>query len=94
LVVAKAGEILAVSNRTVKKMNMERFSLKKLSDWEIKKEYQVTIKNKFAALEILEDNGDINRALDTSRENINILAKESISQFSTVSLVWNINCHS
>jgi hypothetical protein len=34
------------------------------------KNYQVTIRNKSAALEILEDNGDINRALDSIRENI------------------------
>jgi hypothetical protein len=37
----------------------------------------VRIKNKFAALENLDDNGDINRAWETIRENIRILAKES-----------------
>jgi hypothetical protein len=35
-------------------------------------------KKKFASLENLWDNGDINRARDTVRENIEILAKESI----------------
>jgi flagellar biosynthesis component FlhA len=38
----------------------------------------VTIKNKFAVLENLDDNGDINKAWETIRENIRISAKESI----------------
>jgi hypothetical protein len=45
---------------------------------EVKKQYQVTIKNKFAALENLDDNGDIYRAWETIREIIRISAKESI----------------
>jgi hypothetical protein len=50
LVVAKARERLAVSKRMAKNMDMERFNLKKLNE-EVKEQYQVTIKNKFAALE-------------------------------------------
>jgi glycine betaine/choline ABC-type transport system substrate-binding protein len=46
----------------VKKMDLERFDLKQLNQEEVKEQYQVTIKNKFAALENLDDNGDINRA--------------------------------
>jgi hypothetical protein len=38
----------------------------------------VTIKNKFAALENLDDDGDSNKTWDTIRENIKISAKESI----------------
>jgi hypothetical protein len=79
LVVAKVRERLAVSKRMVRKMDMERFNLKQLSKEEVREQYQVTLKNKFAALEILNDNGDINRAWDTIRENIKISAKESIS---------------
>jgi hypothetical protein len=59
-------------------MDMERFNLKKLNDWAVKEEYQITVKNKFAVLEILEDNGDIKRTWDTIRENIKISAQESI----------------
>jgi hypothetical protein len=58
-------------------MDMERFILKQLNEKEHKEQYQVTIKNKFAALENLDDDGDINRAWDTIRENIKISAKES-----------------
>jgi hypothetical protein len=44
------------------------------NNW-FKEQYQVTIKNEFAALENLDDNGDINKAWETIRENIRILAK-------------------
>jgi hypothetical protein len=78
LVAAKVRERLAVGKRMVKKVDMERFNLKQLSEEEVKEQYQVTIKNKFAALENVDNEGDINRAWDTIRENIKISAKESI----------------
>jgi phosphotransacetylase len=62
----------------VKKMDVERFNLKQLNEEEVKEQYQVTIKNKLAALENLDDNEDINRAWETIREDIRISAKESI----------------
>jgi hypothetical protein len=62
LVVAKGREGLAVSKRMVKDMDVERFNLKQLNEEEVKEQYQVTIKNKFAALKNLDDNGDINTA--------------------------------
>jgi hypothetical protein len=46
--------------------------LKKLDEREATEQYQVTIKNKFAALEISKDNEDINRTRDTFRDIINI----------------------
>jgi hypothetical protein len=63
LVVAEVRERLVVSKRMVKKMDVERFNLKQLNEEKVKEQYQVTIKNKFAALENLDNNGDINRAL-------------------------------
>jgi hypothetical protein len=78
LVVAKVRERLALSKRMVKKMDVERFNLKQLNEEEVKEQYQVTIKNKFADLENLDDNEDNNRAWETIRENIRISAKESI----------------
>jgi hypothetical protein len=51
-------------------MDMERLNLKRLNEGEVKEQYRVTIKNRFLALENLEDNRDINRAWDTIRENI------------------------
>jgi hypothetical protein len=58
---------------------MDRLNVKKLNEGEVKEQYQVTIKNRFSALENLEDNGDINRVWDTIRENIKISVKECIS---------------
>jgi hypothetical protein len=59
-------------------MDVERFNLKQLNEEEVKEQYQVTTKNKFAALENLDDNADINKAWETIRENVRISAKESI----------------
>jgi hypothetical protein len=75
LVVARIRERLAVSKRSVNKMDMDRFNVKKLNEGEVKEQYQVTIKNKFSALENLKDNGDINRAWNAIRQNIKMLPK-------------------
>jgi hypothetical protein len=53
---------LAVNKQATQKIDMERFNVKKLSEGDVKEQYQVTIRNKFAALENLEDSGHINRA--------------------------------
>jgi hypothetical protein len=37
----------------VKKMDLERFNLRQLNEEEVKEQYQVTIKNKYAAPENL-----------------------------------------
>jgi hypothetical protein len=62
LVVAKVRERLAVSKQAAQEIDMERFNLKKLNEGDVKEQYQVTIRNKFTALENLEDSADINRA--------------------------------
>jgi hypothetical protein len=72
LVAAKVRERLAASKRAAQKIDMEIFNLKKLKEGKIKEQYRVTIRNKFAALENLYDNGDINSAWDTITENIKI----------------------
>jgi hypothetical protein len=59
-------------------VDIDRFNLKKLNEGEVKEQYQVTIKNRFSALENLKDSGDISRAWDAIRENIKISAKECI----------------
>jgi hypothetical protein len=60
---------------------MERFNLKKLKEVEVKEQYRVEISNRFAALEELDTEVDINRAWETIRENITILAKESLGYY-------------
>jgi glycine betaine/choline ABC-type transport system substrate-binding protein len=78
LVVAEVRERQAVSKRAAQKLDMERFNAKMLNEEDVKEQYQVTSRNKFAALENLEDSGDINKAWDSIRENIKILAQESL----------------
>jgi hypothetical protein len=76
LVVAKVRERLAVSKRAAQKVDTERFNVK-LNEGDVNEQYQVTIRNKFAALENLEDSVDINGAWENIRENIKSSAKES-----------------
>jgi glycine betaine/choline ABC-type transport system substrate-binding protein len=77
LVVAKVRERLAVSKRAAQKIDTERFNIKKLDEGDVKEQYQVTIRNKFAAVENLENSGDINGAWDNIRENIKTSAQGS-----------------
>jgi uncharacterized FlaG/YvyC family protein len=78
LAVAEVRERLAVSKRTAQKVDTERFNIKKLNEGDVKEQYQVTIRNKFPALENLQDSGDINRAWDNVRQNIKISAQGSL----------------
>jgi hypothetical protein len=57
LVVAKVRERLAVSKRAAQKVDTERFNVKKLNEGDGKEQYQVTVRNKFEALENLKDSG-------------------------------------
>jgi hypothetical protein len=70
LVLAKARERLAVSKQTAHIVHMERFNLKKLNKVEGKEQYYVEIKDRFAALENLDTEEDINKAWETIRERI------------------------
>jgi hypothetical protein len=53
LVVAKVRERLTVSKLAAQKFDAERFNLKKLSELEVRKQYQIKISNRFAGLENL-----------------------------------------
>jgi hypothetical protein len=57
---------------------MESFNVKKLNEVEGKEQYRVEISNRFAALENLDTEADIDRAWETIRDNIKISAKESL----------------
>jgi hypothetical protein len=63
-----------VGKQVAQKTDTKRLNHKELNKGEVKEQYQFTNRNKFAALENLQDNGDINRAWDNIRKNINILA--------------------
>ena len=55
----------------------ERFNLRKLNGLEFRKQYQIEITNRFAALENLSDGEDINGAWENIKEDIKTSAKES-----------------
>jgi hypothetical protein len=61
----KVRERLAVSKQKVHRVHMERSSLKKLNEVEGKEQYRVEISNRFAALEHLDADMDINKAWET-----------------------------
>jgi hypothetical protein len=60
---------------------MERFNLKKLNEVESKEQFDVEVSNRFAALEDLDTEVEINSAWEMIRKNINISAKESLGCF-------------
>jgi uncharacterized FlaG/YvyC family protein len=80
-VVAKVRERLAVSKQTMHSAHLKRFNLKKLNEVEDKEQYRVKISNRFASVENLDVEGDINRAWETIMENIKISVKESLGYY-------------
>jgi hypothetical protein len=77
-VVAKVRERLSVSKQTMHRIHMERFNLKKLKEAEGKGQYHVEISNRFAVLENLNTEVDINRAWNIIRAEYNNFSKESL----------------
>jgi hypothetical protein len=61
-VVAKVRERLAVNKQTSHTFHMERFNLKKLNDVECREQYRVEVSNRFAALEDLDAEVEMNSA--------------------------------
>jgi hypothetical protein len=60
------------------KLDGERFNLGKLNELQVRKQYEIQISNRFAALENLNDSDDINRAWESIKKNIKTSAKESL----------------
>jgi hypothetical protein len=80
-VVAKVRKRLAVNKQRSQSFHMERFNLKKLNEIEGKEQYCVEVSNRFAALEDLGADVEINSAWEIIGENIKISAKESLGYF-------------
>jgi hypothetical protein len=68
----KVRERLAFNKQSSHRFHMERFNLKKLNEVEGKEQYCVEVSNRFAALEDLDTEVEINSAWETIRENIKI----------------------
>ena len=55
---------MAVSKQAAQKFDGKKFNLRKLNELEVRKENQIEITNRFAPLENLSDDEDINRTWD------------------------------
>ena len=78
LVIAKVRKRLAVSKQTAHRFDRQRFNLRKLNELEVREKYQIEIKNRFAALENLNDDEDVNTTWENIKVNIKTSAKESL----------------
>ena len=61
--VAKVRERLAVRKQIAQNSDGVRFNLRKINDLEVRKQYQIEITNRFAALVNLREDEHINRGL-------------------------------
>jgi hypothetical protein len=68
LVVVKVRERLAVNKQRSHRFHLERLNLKKLNEVQGKELYRVEASNRFAALEDLDAEVDINSAWETIRD--------------------------
>jgi hypothetical protein len=85
LVVVKFRKRLAVNKQRSHRFHMERFNLKRLNEVEGKEQFRVEVSNRFAALDT---EVEINSALETIRENINISAKEGLGYIELKHKPW------
>jgi hypothetical protein len=69
MVVATVRDSLAGSKQKTHRFHTERFNLKTLIEAEGKEQYRVEISNRFASLENVDDEVDIDRTWETIREN-------------------------
>jgi len=77
-VMAKVRERLAVGKQAAQRFGKQRFNLRKLNEPEVRDQNQIEITNRFAALENLNDDEDVNRTWENIKENIQTSAKESL----------------
>jgi hypothetical protein len=77
-VIAKVRERLAVGKQATQRFRRQRFNLRKLKEPEVREQYQIEIRNRFAALENLSDDEDVDRTWENIKENIKTSVKESL----------------
>jgi len=65
LVISKVRERLAVGKQCTQRFDRQRFNLRCLNEPEVMEQYQIEIRNRFAASENLSDDEDVDRAWET-----------------------------
>jgi len=78
LVIAKVREKLAVGKQAAQRFDRQRFNLRKLNEPEVREQHQIEITNRFAALENLSDDEEVDRTWKNIKENIKTSAKVSL----------------
>ena len=73
--IAKVRENLAVGKQATQRFNRQRFNLRKLNKPEVREQYQIEITNRFAVLENLSDDIDIDKTWENIKENIKTSGK-------------------
>jgi len=77
-VITKVRERLAVGKQAAQRFDRQRINLRKLNEPDVREQYQTEITNRFASLENLNDDEDVNRTWENTEENIQTSAKESL----------------
>ena len=78
LMIAKVRERLTVGKQAAQKLDRQRFNLRKLNKREVREQYQIQISNRFAAMENLDNDEDVNRTGENIKENCQNSTKESL----------------
>ena len=76
--IAKVRERLAVGKQAAQNFDRQRFNLRKLNEPEVREHYQIEITNRFAALENVNDEEDVNRIWEHIKENIQMCLTGSL----------------
>ena len=64
-----------MGKQAAQRFDRQRFNLRKLSEPEVREQYQIEITNRFAALENLNDDEDVNRTWESIKGNIQTSVK-------------------
>jgi len=75
---------LTASKKAAQKSDLERFNLRKLSELEVRKQYQMKISNRNASLQNFSDTKDKNKAWQNIEENITTSAKDSLGLYELI----------
>ena len=67
-----------MGKQAAQRFDRQRFNLRKLNKPGVREEYQIEITNRFAALENLNEDEDVDRTWENIKENIQTSAKESL----------------
>ena len=78
LVITKVRERLSVGKQAAQRFDRQRFNLRKLNEPEVREQYQIEFTHRFAALENLHDDEDVNRTWENIKESIQTSAIESL----------------